>query len=45
MLDDLRDALHASQRDDPLLPPLALRLAAFVDAHVNRDRFEAWIHL
>jgi len=45
MLDDLRAALHASQRDDPLLLPLARLLEDFASAPGNADRLSGWIAL
>ena len=45
MLDDLLAALHASQRNDPLLPPLAGLLEAFSTAADNAARLDAWIAL
>ena len=45
MLDDLRAALHASQRDDPLLPPLARLLDGFANAAGIADRLDGWIAL
>ncbi len=45
ILDDLRAALHASQRDDPLLPPLAQRLSTFTGASGSADRIDGWIAL
>ena len=45
MLADLRSALHASQREDPLLPALAERLAAFANATDAAQRIDAWIAL
>ncbi len=45
MLTDLRTALHASQRDDPLLPPLAALLQSFAAALTTAERVTAWIAL
>lgn len=45
MLEELRAALHASQREDPLLPHLAERLKAFITASDNAGRITAWIAL
>ncbi|MBA3685848.1 MAG: hypothetical protein H0W72_11500 [Planctomycetes bacterium] len=45
MLHDLRAALHASQRDDPLLPPMAALLGAFARADTSAERLERWIAL
>ena len=45
MLSDLRSALHASQREDPLLPALADRLTAFAHAPDAAGRIDAWIAL
>jgi site-specific recombinase len=45
MLLDLRAALHASQREDPLLPPLAGLLKAFADAGSSAERLDRWIAL
>ncbi len=45
LLTDLRAALHASQRDDPLLPLLAHRLTAFTVASGSADRLDSWIAL
>ena len=45
MLLTLRDALHTSQREDPLLPPLAKLLRAFADATESAERIDCWIAL
>ncbi|MBA3847109.1 MAG: hypothetical protein H0X45_10735 [Planctomycetes bacterium] len=45
MLGDLRAALHVSQREDPLLPPLAALLGAFADAGTIAERIARWIDL
>ncbi len=45
MLHDLRAALHASQRDDPLLPPMAALLGAFANATTSAARLDRWIAL
>lgn len=45
MLDELRAALHPSQREDPLLIPLAGHLAAFTGAGGIGTRLDAWIAL
>ena len=45
LLDDLRAALHASQREDPLLPSLAQQLVTFTDASGSADRLDGWIAL
>ena len=45
LLDDLRTALHPSQREEPLLPSLAAHLGAFTGASGNADRLSAWISL
>lgn len=45
MLSDLRNALHPSQREDPLLPPLAVVLAAFADATTQAGRLARWVDL
>jgi len=43
LLDELRSALHVSQRDDPLLPQLAGVLGAFCASTGNAERVQAWI--
>ena len=45
LIDDLRAALHVSQGNDPLLPPLAELLRAFADAGSNAERIDHWIAL
>ncbi len=45
MLHDLIAALHVSQREDPLLPPLAALLDAFANAADGAERLERWIAL
>lgn len=45
MLSDLQNALHASQREDPLLPPLAALLTAFAGAEDQAQRLARWVDL
>jgi site-specific recombinase len=45
MLSDLRNALHPSQQEDPLLPPLAGLLKAFAEATDSAERLERWVDL
>lgn len=45
MLSDLQNALHVSQREDPLLPPLAKRLLAFAHADDQAQRLLRWVDL
>lgn len=45
ILPDLRAALHASQRDDELLPPMAELLGALVHATSACDRLDHWVAL
>lgn len=45
MLLDLRAALHTSQREDPLLPPLADLLRSFADADDSAERIDRWVAL